>query len=158
VDEVAGIHVRSWQVGYRGLLADEYLDRLRPSDRAQQYVFGATDPTQPHTIVAIENGAICGFATTAPARDVDMQGNGELCALYVDPPRWGLGIGQALMSAARERLIREGFADAVLWVLVGNERAQRFYRADGWAPDGSRRLDAVWGAAVDEVRYRRHLS
>jgi hypothetical protein len=62
------------------------------------------------------------------------------------------------MSAARERLIREGFADAALWVLVGNERAQRFYRADGWARDGSRRLDAVWGAAVDEVRYRRHLS
>ena len=155
--EVAGVHVRSWQVAYRGLLPDEYLDGLRPEDRAKHYVFGLTDRTQPGTIVAVDKGAICGFATTAPTRDVDVQGYGELCALYVDPLCWGRGVGQALMAAARQRLTLAGFADAVLWVLVGNDRATRFYRADGWAPDGSRRLDEVWGTAVDEVRYRRSL-
>ena len=30
---VAGVHVRSWQVAYRGLLPDDYLDGLRPEDR-----------------------------------------------------------------------------------------------------------------------------
>jgi GNAT superfamily N-acetyltransferase len=155
--EVGGVHVRSWQVGYRGLLPDDYLDRLQPEERARSYLFGSCDPARPHTIVAAEEEVICGFATTAPARDVDVPGHGELCALYVDPPSWGRGIGQALISAARQRLAGDGFDHAVLWVLVANRRARRFYEADGWVADGSRRDDQVWGAKVDEVRYRRHL-
>ena len=81
-----------------------------------------------------------------------------MCALYVDPPCWSRGVGRALLSAAERRLAVEGFDHGVLWVLVGNERAQRFYQAHGWAPDGARRMDQVWGATVDEVRYRRVLA
>jgi hypothetical protein len=29
------------------------------------------------------------------------------------------------------------------------------YRLDGWATDGLRRAESVWGAVVDELRYRR---
>ena len=47
--------------------------------------------------------------------------------------------------------------EAVLWVLVGNERAQRFYRADGWRPDGAQRRVEVWNVLVDEIRYRCRL-
>ena len=61
------------------------------------------------------------------------------------------------MAEARERLGGGGFTEAVLWVLVGNERAERFYRIDGWWPDGRRRQDLVWGVTVDEVGYRRPL-
>jgi GNAT superfamily N-acetyltransferase len=86
-----------------------------------------------------------------------MRGHGELCALYVDPDRWGRGIGVALASAARARLFDLGFRNAILWVLVGNVRAERFYRIDGWAPDGLRRTDLVWGVRVDEIRYQRTL-
>jgi hypothetical protein len=50
-----------------------------------------------------------------------------------------------------------GFRNAVLWLLAGNARADRFYRIDGWAPDGPARTDSVWGVTVDEVRYRRAL-
>jgi hypothetical protein len=46
---------------------------------------------------------------------------------------------------------------AVLWVLDGNTRAERFYSADGWALDGRRRQADVWGISVNEVRYQRAL-
>jgi GNAT superfamily N-acetyltransferase len=154
---VARVHVRSWQAGYRGLLPDEYLDQLRPEDRAQKYSFQTADPLQPSTIVAVEVGAIHGFATTASARDPDVPAHGELCALYVDPDHWGRGIGGALVSAARGRLRLQGFRDAVLWVLAGNVRAERFYRADQWAPDGHNRTASVWGLDVVEFRYQRTL-
>jgi hypothetical protein len=36
---VADVHVRAWQVAYRGLLPEEYLDRIRPEDRASRYTF-----------------------------------------------------------------------------------------------------------------------
>jgi GNAT superfamily N-acetyltransferase len=154
---VARVHVRSWQATYRTLLPDDYLDQLRPEDRAQKYDFAGLDPRKPRTIVAVDEGLICGFATTAPSRDADLPDHGELYALYVDPEMWGRGIGIELMSAARTRLAQAGFRHAVLWVLAGNLRAERFYRIDGWAPDGFCRTDVVWGVTVDEVRYLREL-
>jgi ribosomal protein S18 acetylase RimI-like enzyme len=155
--EVANVHVRSWQVGYRGLMPDEYLDALRPEDRAKRYTFGSRDPLQLATIVAVDEGAICGFATTGPAWGTDGHGSGELHGLYVDPPSWGLGVGRALIAAAREHLRSQDFTEACLWVLVGNDRAERFYRADGWVSDGTQRVAAVHGLVVNEVRYDRQL-
>jgi GNAT superfamily N-acetyltransferase len=158
VREVANVHVRSWQVAYRGLMPDEYLDALSPEDRAKRgYTFGSSDPLQPATIVAVDEGAICGFATTGPAWGTDAHGSGEVHGLYVDPPSWGLGIGRALIAAAREHLRSQDFTEACLWVLDGNDRAERFYRADGWVSDGTRRVAAVDGLMVNEVRYDRHL-
>jgi GNAT superfamily N-acetyltransferase len=154
---VARVHVRSWQSAYRGLLPDEYLDKLRPEDRAQRYDFATRDPQSPHTIVAAEAGLIRGFATTAPSRDSDLAGYAELYALYVDPDYWDHGVGKALISAARERLVALGFENALLWVLMGNVRADRFYRKDQWTPDGLQRKDTVWGVTVNEIRYRRKL-
>jgi GNAT superfamily N-acetyltransferase len=152
---VARVHVRSWQVGYRGLLPDDYLDRLLPEERARRYTFGGLD--EPATIVATQAGAIYGFATTAPSRDPGTRNQGELCALYVDPDWWDRGVGSALESAARAQLMQRGFANAVLWILEGNSRAARFYRTHGWMPDDMRRTDAVWGVTVNEVRYWRSL-
>ena len=154
---VARVHVRSWQVAYRGLLPDDYLDSLRSEERAQRYTFGARDPRQPTTIVALTEETIRGFATIAPARDADAVGKGELCALYVDPDCWGQGIGTALIAAARACLTEQGFRDAILWVLDSNARAYRFYQADGWFAEGSRRMEKHWGILVQELRYTRSL-
>jgi GNAT superfamily N-acetyltransferase len=154
---VARVHVRSWQAGYRGLLPDAYLNGLRPEERAERYDFATDDTREPATMVAMDGGRICGFATTSPARDSDVPEHGELCALYVDPEWWGRGIGAALISAARDRLLDQGFRNAVLWLLDGNARAERFYRIDGWAPDGTSRTDTVWGVTVHEGRWRRAL-
>jgi GNAT superfamily N-acetyltransferase len=154
---VARVHVRSWQIGYRGLLPDHYLDGLRPEDRMGHYTFGSADPEVPHTLVALDEGVIRGFATTAPCRDAGTPEAGEVLALYVDPDTWGVGVGTLLIGEARHHLWTQGFSDAVLWVLAGNVRAHRFYQSDGWESDGLVREDVVWGAAVSESRFRRRL-
>jgi ribosomal protein S18 acetylase RimI-like enzyme len=154
---VARVHVRSWQVAYRTLLPEDYLNQLRPEERAQRYDFASQDPRKPWTVVAVENGLIRGFATTMPSRDSDLPNHGELCALYVDPEQWGRGIGVSLMSAARAHLSSLGFESALLWVLANNIRAERFYQIDGWVPDGLSRTDTMWGVTVNEVRYLRRL-
>jgi len=154
---VAQIHVRAWQAGYRNLLPDDYLDGLRAQDRAAQYDFASRDPGRPSTLVAVDGDAIFGFATVAPAAQADVPGCGELCALYVSPERWRSGIGVVLVRAARKRLLLLGYQQAVLWVLLGNTRAERFYEHDGWTSDGLHRAATVWGAAVEEIRYSRDL-
>jgi len=154
---VARVHVRSWQVGYKGLLPDQYLDQLKAEERARTYTFGSPDLLQPATMVAVEQDEICGFVTTAPARDSDAKGKGEICALYVDPGHWQRGIGAALITAARSCLAEQGFGAAVLWLLAGNTRGERFYRTDGWIPDGAQKVAEVWGVSVHEIRYQRLL-
>lgn len=154
---VARVHVRAWQVAYRGLMPDDYLTGLRPEGRAQRYDFASVDPARPRTLVAVETDTVLGFATLSPARDADAAGQGELCALYVEPDCWGRGIGRALAAAARNELCGLGFSAAILWVVAGNARAEQFYRADGWTRDGSHRASQIWNITVDTVRYTRVL-
>jgi GNAT superfamily N-acetyltransferase len=144
---IAGVHVRSWQGAYRGLIADEFLDRLRPRDRAGSYRLGDPDPSAPRTVVAEAGGEIWGFATTGPCRDTDARGAGELYALYVDPPHWGRGTGRQLLAAANERMRADGFAEAV-----------RFYAAAGWRRDGAEREEQPYGVVSNVLRMRRSLS
>jgi GNAT superfamily N-acetyltransferase len=153
---VARVHVRAWQVAYRGLLPDAYLDGLRPEERAARYTFNGQDPNRPTTIVAAREGVILGFATVGRARDKTRAG-GELMALNVDPPCWNRGVGRALIAAAREHLVQSSHREAELWVLDGNERAYRFYAADGWSPDGGKRTETVWGVRLTDLRYTRRL-
>jgi GNAT superfamily N-acetyltransferase len=155
--EVARVHVRAWQAGYRDLLPAAYLEQLRPEERAQRYDFATQDLRKPATMVALAENVVCGFATLAPARDADSPEHGELCALYVDPDWWNRGVGAALITAARGRLAEQGYRYASLWLLAGNARGERFYRKDGWQPDGERRVDRVWNITIDEIRFRRSL-
>jgi len=143
---VARVHVRAWQTGYRGILPAAYLDGLRAEDRAARYTFGRLEG--PRTTVAIQGGAVVGFAT--------IHGS-ELSALHVDPDAWSTGVGRALIAQARADLAAVGITEARLWLLAGNARAQRFYERDGWVTDGTRRSDVVWGVTVDEIEFRRRL-
>lgn len=154
---VARVHVRSWQVAYRGFFPDRYLDALRPEDRARHYDFANADPAKPYTLVAAEAGEILGFATTFPSRGQTLAEHGELGALYIAPEHWRKGIGARLSAAQDERLIQLGFSDALLWLLAGNSRAESFYRAHGWHPDGKRRTEVVWGVKADELRFVKRL-
>jgi len=153
---IAQIHVRAWQAGYRGLISAESLDRMKAEERAGRYTLGSTDPAQPATLVA-EAPGIVGFVTIAPAPGAVDAGSGQVAALHVDPPYWHQGIGAALLDAAHRRLAGRGFPRAVLWVLVGNERALRFYRRHGWTPNGRTQSEEVWGVRIDEVQLERAL-
>lgn len=58
------------------------------------------------------------------------------------------------MARTHSEMIDAGFDLAILWVLDGNERAQRFYRKHGWYPDGVTREDVLFDVAVREVCFR----
>jgi GNAT superfamily N-acetyltransferase len=150
------VHVRAWQAAYRGHMPDDYLDGLRAEERAAYWEGGLRrEPRGGLVLVAERDGQVVGFAAVGPAQDP--AGAGELYAINVDPDHWGTGAGRALLDAAHAELARSGHAEAVLWVLPGNDRARRFYEIAGWTADGSERTSEVFGTVVPEVRYRRPL-
>jgi len=50
-------------------------------------------------------------------------------------------VRRALIGEARRLLVERGHAEAVLWVLAGNSRAECFYRSDGWRPGWTARRE-----------------
>lgn len=60
-------------------------------------------------------------------------------------------------SAALRHLERAGYAEVTLWVLDTNIRAQRFYRAAGFSPDGAVKVDTSHSFPLRELRFRRPL-
>jgi ribosomal protein S18 acetylase RimI-like enzyme len=60
-------------------------------------------------------------------------GKGFLSTLYVLPAHQGSGLGSALHDLAVERLREQGFDEARLWTLEGNDSGRRFYERRGWS-------------------------
>ncbi|GAA1812371.1 GNAT family N-acetyltransferase [Planosporangium flavigriseum] len=155
-DQTGRVHVRSWQVGYRGLMPDAVLDGLDPVARAARHreILARAEPGTA-TFVAVVDAAVVGFASVGDYRDgSDPDGAGEVYAIYVDPSAWGAGAGRALMDAAVAYLTTTGPRPVRLWALDGNERARRFYERYGFLADGSVRTHPI-GAGLDvpTVRY-----
>jgi GNAT superfamily N-acetyltransferase len=155
IDAVAAVHVRTWQAGYAGIVPAEILDALDPARFAARRRAQVVPPGG-HTVVADQDGTIVGFASFGPDRGED--GIGELYAIYVDPDRWGDGVGHRLFAAVCDGLTGT-FARMRLWVLEENHRARRFYERAGMAPDGARDFYTPPGgdAGLPEIRYAMRL-
>jgi GNAT superfamily N-acetyltransferase len=165
VDDAAGIarvHVRSWQVAYRGTVPQDHLDGLDPVARAEHTrALLASLPADTGVLVATDDaGAVVGFVNYGGYRDEDLlhSTEGEIRAIYAEPGQWGAGLGRELMTAALRELSAQGRNPVRLWVLSANERARRFYALAGFVPDGTTSVFRVERGTdppvdLDEVRY-----
>lgn len=105
-----------------------------------------------HVLVALVDERVWGFASTRSSPDEDSEPDtAELSGLYVDPDRWGQGVGGELLERALALLQRDGCKAATLWVLSANETARRFYQRRSWPHDGAERVHPDRQAA--ELRY-----
>ena len=155
---IAEVHVRTWQVAYRGQVPDEFLDELSIAPRIAVWRSVLADPQPPanQAFVLEEDQRVVGFAHVMPSRDNDAGADaGELTAIYVDPQRWRAGGGRLLLDHAMTALRAAGFSVATLWVLGTNDGPRRFYEALGWVPDGAAKDEQREGFTLHEVRYGR---
>lgn len=162
------VHIAAWQVAYRGLMPDDFLEGLDGAVRGGRW-HGALSagPGEGRyqegeleglaLVVEGDDGEVAGISVVGPPRRSEPPSVGELWMINLDPGAWGMGLGRALLAAATEALRTMGFEEAVLWVLSGNVRARRFYERAGWEPDGAQHEDRTRGFEVIEVRYRRAL-
>ncbi|MEU9911120.1 GNAT family N-acetyltransferase [Streptomyces sp. NPDC051001] len=158
-DRVAEIRVRGWQSAYRGLMPQRYLDALSVREDAERRRerLRRSDGSVVN-LVAEQDGELFGWAAHGPYREGEVRtGDAELYAIYVDPGRYGAGIGHALLQESVRRCTAAGHDRMYLWVLKGNVRARAFYERAGFWPDGAEEPFEVDGVPVPEVRYTRGL-
>jgi len=160
---IATCHIHSWQVGYQGVISNDFLRSLsldlpQRTARWQTLILGA-EPEGRFILIGEIDGEVAGWLSGGPYRDGRPGESelGEVYGCYVDPAHWREGVGSALMASALERLLRDAYPEALLWVLEENPRARAFYEQLGWVADGARKMFEVADERHPEVRYRRRL-
>jgi ribosomal protein S18 acetylase RimI-like enzyme len=153
---IADIHVRTWQVGYQGIVPEEFLSSLSIDQRELAWREGLERATS-EVWVAEDSGAIRGWISAARSRDSDASPTtAELWAIYVDPAWWRRGLGRALWQVARDHLAAAGFTTITLWLLEQNQRALAFYRSLFFELDPApEQFFERAGARLREIRLRR---
>lgn len=160
VNILAALHVVSWKAAYKGMLPDAYLNSLTVNRRAEKWEKHFRD-SQIIIRISEDQGQICGFCFGGPSRDddVDSTSVGEIHAIYLSPDYWGRGVGYPLCKSVMNELFLKKYAEATLWVIRENLRAQSFYKKLGFWPDGSSKVKTkAPGIYLDEIRYRCLLS
>jgi len=159
-DAIGRIHVLSWQAAYADALPAEFLRTLSVQGRQDRWRdrLAATDRAV-RVLVVVDNATVVGFECVGPSRDDAASPEvGELQSIYLDPAKWGQGLGTALHDEGLNTLRQDGYTSATLWVLDSNGRARRFYERAGWTFDGVTKVDTIADSPpVTEVRYRRAL-
>jgi len=151
---IAEIHVHSWQQTYRGIVPDVYLDSMTVATR--EVVWRETLlQSHPKVIVAVDDAKVVGFCSFGRCRDEGAGSNdGEIWALYLSPAQLGKGFGRELLSVACAQLSAQRKTHISFWVIVGNNRATRFYKAAGFEPEpASVKVFELAGADIEEIRY-----
>jgi ribosomal protein S18 acetylase RimI-like enzyme len=98
---------------------------------------------EPGSRVAVaidDDGAIIGLAAAGVSCDEDAPTGWELYSINVLADQQGTGLADDLMAATA------GEANATVWVVADNERAQAFYRRNGFTREGATRSAEIGGA------------
>ncbi|RFU40177.1 GNAT family N-acetyltransferase [Actinomadura logoneensis] len=144
LDSVADLHTRARTDYYRGFVDEaELTDPARATARHNYWarILRSAD----HTVfIAHKAGNPVGFAMIGACAhpDPDPRVTSEM-HLYVDPGSFRQGIGTDLHRVCVQAWQAASVTTARLWVQGFNQRAQNFYRSQGWAPDGHHRPDST---------------
>ena len=130
-EAVAALHTESWRQTYRGILTDDYLDRLVGEDRYAVWAKRLLDPEPNQRVLLAEEGEkLVGFISFYLDSDPEL---GTLVDnLHVAPALKGRGIGAALWrEGIRQVLPLAKHAGFYLYVYEANVPAIRFYEHMG---------------------------
>ena len=151
---MAQVRVDTWRTAYRGIVRDDILTEL---SYARQQAVWEEMLTKWRTknyvyVVDDEPGTPVGYVIAGRVREANRDYDGEIFALYLDAAYQGLGWGRRLFGRAVERLLAEGMTSMMLWVLVDNHRARRFYAAAGGV-ECDTQIITIHGQELEEIAY-----
>ena len=83
-----------------------------------------------------------------------VSGVGHVSMVFVDPGRWGSGVGGRVLAVMHSEMCARGWNTASLWTRSSNERARRLYEGNGYGVTG----DVKHLPGHEEIlRYERKL-
>lgn len=150
--DFAYVLCESWKEAYEQIITPEEMARNTNVEKRAALLEQWISSGRGQYFLAYDGETPCGCCSTCPARDEELEGFGEVVAIYTLAFYWGKQVGKLLMDRAVEGLRAQGFQNIVLWAFEANARARRFYEKYGFVFDGTYKDSGLNGAK--EVRYR----
>ncbi len=143
------VHYHAWNEAYTGLIDQAYLD-----SRTVERSIEMGKLNYDSTYVAEINSNIIGFASFMESRDSDMEGWGEIGAIYILKKYYGKGVGRKLIVKCIDHL--EDKKGVFIWVLKDNFRAIAFYEKNNFIKDGINKYYSFGKSKpIEEIRMVR---
>ena len=148
-EQIAFVHIDSWRTTYRGIITDEYLDKLNLQARTNYWSNELTEQCD-NVFVADNDGVVVGFATAGERRD-NNNFDSELYAIYVLQQHQQKNIGRLLLTATSKYLQTCGHRSMYVWILADNN-AKQFYERLGGEQFDKKGIE-IGGRQLTEIAY-----
>ena len=151
---IARVQQVTWRTAFADVLPRAVLDSWDDDAATAAWRTAVTTPPSAgHAVlVAVDAGAVVGFAATAPAEQ-----SREVTVLLVEP-RWGRrGHGSRLLAAVADLARAAGTSTLTTWLPEQDAVTSRFLETAGWAPEGAVRLLESGDHAVRQLRWHTRL-
>lgn len=130
---------RAWHAAHAPIVgeavAEAFLEEYYDAETFREHVADEASIL----LVAVEDEVV-GFALAGPTDEDETFG---LSRIYVDPGRWGEGIGRRLLDRVEAAVADRGGRRISLGVMAENDRAVEFYEAAGYERTGAFRDDRI---------------
>jgi GNAT superfamily N-acetyltransferase len=153
---IASVVVDTWQMTYKGIVPQEYLDSLSYDRVTDVWTTRITDinkiwPGWFVFVVENNDGKIVGFAGGGPSQGYGLPFSGELGMLYVLKAYQRHGFGRQLAVAVAVRLKQRGLKSMLVWVFTANPY-RAFYEALEGRVVAEKTIDR-YGGHLTETAY-----
>lgn len=131
---IAKVHIDTWRTTYKGIVPDEYLNKMDYDQRGKKWQSIISDASKVGKYIFVaedEVAGIVGFASCGLDRDGDELYKGELYAIYIFKEYQNKGIGRMLLNRVVNKFIELKINSMIIWALENNYTACRFYEANG---------------------------
>jgi ribosomal protein S18 acetylase RimI-like enzyme len=123
LDGIRRVAERAWRETYDGVLPENAVETMLETHYAPEVLSEIRRSDAERLFVAADEGDVVGYAASGGS---DAAVEGEI-SIYVDPDRWGSGIGERLLDRAVEDLSERGVDRVEESVLAENEVGRAFY-------------------------------
>jgi GNAT superfamily N-acetyltransferase len=152
-ETIAALHSESWRSAYRGILSDEYLDKVIFDERKNywQGSLNTPNPERRYVLVAEQVGETVAFVSVF--LDEEPAYGALLHNLHVRPNLKGQGLGKLLMNEAAEWTLLQNVKQMHLWVFEANNEARKFYEVLGGKVVEEKVMSVVGNVERKVLRY-----
>lgn len=110
-------------------------------------------------LVAEEDGAVVGYASTSPMRNRIAYRWSVESGIYLNPAAQGRGVGRELLASHIDLLERQGFVTVIAGIALPNGASVALHEKLGFTLSGIERgVGYKLGEWVDVARWQRHLA